>query len=180
MFILVTGGASCGKSEYGEKLLKTKKDKLYIATMKPYGDEEFKKIAKHRLMRQGKGFETLEAYENISALRLKKRYDAILFECISNVLANEKFGSAGGNENKNIVEGIFNAVQYLSKNTESLVVISNQVDMDGLEYDTVTSDYIKQHTEINARLAEIADTVIEVVFGIPIFLKGELKNEIIN
>ena len=68
MFILVTGGASSGKSAFAEGLIEKsgKKKKIYIATMRPYDDECIKRIERHRFLRKDKGFETAEIYGRIS------------------------------------------------------------------------------------------------------------------
>ena len=61
MFTLVSGGAASGKSEYAESLVLSCPSEMryYIATMMPFDDECRARIAKHRAMRAGKGFETV-------------------------------------------------------------------------------------------------------------------------
>ncbi len=71
MYCLVTGGAGSGKSEYAESLALSFCDKagsmFYIATMYPYDDEETKRrIHRHRSLREGKGFVTIERPFEIS------------------------------------------------------------------------------------------------------------------
>ena len=73
MYYLIIGGAGSGKSEYAEDLALSLKDDgdslYYIATMYPYGDEETKKrIERHRIMRAGKGFVTIERSSEISGV----------------------------------------------------------------------------------------------------------------
>ncbi|MGN0576267.1 MAG: bifunctional adenosylcobinamide kinase/adenosylcobinamide-phosphate guanylyltransferase, partial [Ruminococcus sp.] len=49
---LITGGAKCGKSKLAEKLLDSfQGNKIYIATMLPYGDEAEAAIKRHRKLR---------------------------------------------------------------------------------------------------------------------------------
>ena len=67
MILLVTGGSASGKSEYAEnralQLAKTEQKKLiYLAAMKPFGEEAAKRIERHRQLRAGKGFETVERF----------------------------------------------------------------------------------------------------------------------
>ena len=62
MKVLVTGGAASGKSEYAEKVLLSlagSGEKLYIACMRN-DSEAAKRIARHRALREGKGFVTIE------------------------------------------------------------------------------------------------------------------------
>ena len=72
MFHLITGGSGSGKSEYAEQKLmeyashsKRNKKRYYIATMIPFGKETEEKIARHRKLRAGKGFETIECYTDL-------------------------------------------------------------------------------------------------------------------
>ena len=73
MILLVTGGSASGKSEYAEnralQLAKTEQKKLiYLAAMKPFGEEAAKRIERHRQLRAGNGFETVERYTDIEGL----------------------------------------------------------------------------------------------------------------
>ena len=72
MLILVTGGSGSGKSAFAESVvmgLKTRPN-LYIATMYPFDDECHRRIARHRLMRRDKGFETLECYTGLKDAKI--------------------------------------------------------------------------------------------------------------
>ena len=46
---------------------------------------------------------------------------------------------------------------------------------DGCEYDDSTTDYIRRLGELNVKLAKAADTVVEVVYTIPVVLKGDIS-----
>lgn len=62
MFVLVTGGAASGKSAYAENLLlrSPASPKCYLATMLAQDAESRARVERHRAMRKGKGFLTLE------------------------------------------------------------------------------------------------------------------------
>ena len=56
----MTGGSACGKSSYAESLaVRLNGPRYYLAAMQPYGEGGAEKIARHREMRRGKGFETI-------------------------------------------------------------------------------------------------------------------------
>lgn len=168
MLILITGGSKNGKSRIAEDVLsKTELPKFYIATMEPYCPEAQEAIERHRAIRAGKGFETVEKYTDIGEIILPRKC-AVLLECICNLCANEMFSK---NE-KAPADKIVSGIKTLSEKAETLVIVTNQVGGDGIEYPSETMDYIKNMGEINCRIAEIADTVIEAVCGIPLFLKG--------
>ena len=63
MFSLIYGGSGSGKSAFAEQAVCTlAKDqkKYYLATMQIFDEEGQKKIERHRRLRAGKGFETIE------------------------------------------------------------------------------------------------------------------------
>lgn len=171
MITLVLGGSKCGKSRVAEELLnRFNGKKFYVATMQPYGSEAHAAIERHRKMRSGKCFETIEKYTDIDELDLP--YDcAVLLECMGNLCANEMFcdGDCSCPVNK-IVSGI----EMLSESVSELVIVSNDVGSDGIAYDEGTMKYIAAMGEINCRISSISDNVIECIYGIPVVLKGEL------
>ena len=62
MITLVTGGSGSGKSAYAESLLYSCEGiRYYIATMQIYDAEGEKKVERHRKLRAGKGFLTIES-----------------------------------------------------------------------------------------------------------------------
>ena len=96
MLILVTGGAASGKSEHAERLVCEKaQSRLYLATMQPFGKSAEARIARHRALRAGKGFATVERTLDLANLRLSRQYDGILLEDLGNLLANELFAPEG-------------------------------------------------------------------------------------
>ena len=93
--ILLTGGSACGKSSYAEGLcMAFPGPRYYLAAMRPAGEGGMEKIARHRAMRAGKGFETIERYTGYDHLKLPRRGTALL-ECICNLTANEMFDERG-------------------------------------------------------------------------------------
>lgn len=182
MMILVTGGASCGKSEIAEDIaLKFGGRKCYIATMYPFGDEGRRRVERHANLRGGKGFDTIEKYTILSEVDCGN-YDTVLLECVSNLLANEYFGNGeadAGRKSDNPGENAFlritEGISHLKKTTANLVIVTNDVFCDGIAYDNDTMKYMECLGNVNRFLAAEADAVIESVCGIPVFLKGEAE-----
>ena len=172
MMILLTGGAANGKSTFGESLcLQADGPRYYLAAMQPYGPEGEARIARHRKMREGKGFTTIERYTDYASLVLPARGTALL-ECIANLTANEMFDETG--EMTDPVETVLAGVDALRAQCDRLIVITNDVGSDGCGHPPETEAYVKALGRINAALAARADTVCELVAGIPILLKGAL------
>ncbi|MCM1334630.1 MAG: bifunctional adenosylcobinamide kinase/adenosylcobinamide-phosphate guanylyltransferase [Bacteroides sp.] len=169
MTTLITGGAKCGKSRYAEKILDGfAGDKIYIATMRPYGDEALRAIERHRRLRAGKGFRTVEKYTDLDELDLPEGC-GVLLECTANLCANEMFRDEGVFDP---VDKIIRGFDFLGRRAKTLVIVTNEVGSDGVAYARETADYIKYMGEINRRAAAKADRVIELVYGIPVVLKG--------
>lgn len=169
MLILITGGSGSGKSKYAEDIAVSLGGRqCYLATMFPFDEECRKKIERHRIMRIEKGFDTVECYQGIKKLELD--YDTVLLECMSNLLANEMYGEEkiDGSVPEYILEGI----SSLSNQVKNVVVVSNEVFSDGIEYDEETMKYIAYLGEINKSVSVMADKVVEVVYSIPVIHKG--------
>ena len=172
MMILLIGGAGCGKSSYAERILSgAPSPRYYLAAMQSYGEEGERRIQRHRAMREGKGFETVERYTDYASLTLPAR-GAALLECIANLTANEMFAPDGSASDP--FDRVVSGVDALMRQCDPLIVITNEIGSDGVVYDASTQAYIESLGRINAALAARADTVIEMVAGIPLILKGEL------
>lgn len=172
MITLITGGSKCGKSSLAERILSCGKydSLIYLATMQPFGSDAAEAIERHRKMREGKEFQTVEKYTDIHEI-VNDGNCGILLECMGNLCANEMFSE---NEISYPADKILSSVRCVSANASHLVIVSNEVGCDGLSYTRETQLYIRAMAEINSRTAELADNVIECVYGIPVVLKGEL------
>ena len=172
MLTLIYGGSGCGKSAYAEKLAVQSGGPLsYIATMQPFGMTAQKRIEKHRAQREGKGFRTIEWYTGLDKLKMP-RQKTILLECMGNLVANELFSPDGAG--KDAVERILKGIANLERQTEKLIVVSNDVFKDGLDYPEETQIYLNFLGAINRMLAQRAEQVFEIVCGIPLTIKGEV------
>lgn len=171
MLHVITGGSGSGKSRFAEQQILDlgPARRIYIATMHPYDEESFARIDRHRAMRAEKQFDTMECYTGLKNLELPSDAN-VLLECMSNLAANEMFepGAAGENTVAEIMEGI----RHIKEQVANLVVVTNEICSDGIEYDPVTTQYQQYLGQINQQMAAMADKVTEVVYGIPLHMKG--------
>ena len=172
MMTVITGGSGSGKSAYAENYICERsgnRHKYYIATMKVSDTEGEKRIERHRRMRQGKGFITIEQptdirklVEKMENLRYAGDQPAALLECMSNLVANEMFQE----DDKGTPE-IVDTDTVCQKISEGIRLLR-----DSFEELAATMEYLKAMGLINQEIAAMADRVIEVVVGIPVRIKG--------
>ncbi|MCR4890941.1 MAG: bifunctional adenosylcobinamide kinase/adenosylcobinamide-phosphate guanylyltransferase, partial [Lachnospiraceae bacterium] len=99
MNYLVLGGSGSGKSAYAERLAVDlcRDGKLfYIATMLRDGRDAEKRIRRHRALREGKGFQTLEQAWDMGELAETVKGGTLLLEALSDLAANEFFRMPAG------------------------------------------------------------------------------------
>lgn len=208
MITLITGGSGSGKSAYAEKYIchasneKGFKEKYYIATMQVFDEEGQRKIDRHRRLRAGKGFITIEqprdiqdAVSKLQSENCLKTGRSALLECMSNLVANEMFPPVDASDTKEagvkkealdepdnmrdyentlislVSKKVLKDVSILSENVAELVIVTNNVFEDGVCYDESTMNYIKAMGIVNRGLAAMAESVVEVVAGIPVAVK---------
>ena len=192
MLALILGGASSGKSEYAEALaVKLAEEKglkkLYLATMHNDGEEARQRVLRHRALRQGKGFYTVEA-PMLSDLKNPALFQAaaeamgtaaekcvILLETLSVLAANELFSECGIFRNREMARTLpgdmLRVISALP--CAYLIVVSDEIFSDGGRtpegepYDPATCAYLQVLGEAHRLLADQAELVTEVCMGIP-------------
>ena len=167
MFTLIIGDAASGKSEFAEAhVLKLPGRRVYLATMEPFGAEARARVERHRRLRAGKGFETVERYTDLRGLEVGQDAN-ILLECLGNLLANELYSPQGGGS-----QAVLAGMEHLLARSAHLTVVTNEVCSGGADYAGDTFIYIEELSRINRILAARADWVVEVVCGLSNVLKG--------
>lgn len=171
MMILITGGSGSGKSACAESRVLEFGDypRIYIATMFPFDQESRKRIERHRVMRVGKGFETIECYTGLKNTEIPEN-SVVLLECMSNLTANEMFQENGAGSET--VFEIMTGIRKILAKARHLIVVTNEIFSEAMHYEGDTKTYQQYLGNINQLLAEMADEVIEVVYGIPVYHKG--------
>ena len=171
MTIMFTGGSGCGKSFFAEQCVqKMKVDNcsyFYVATMQVWDDESRVRVARHQAQRMGHGYTTLEIPKNFSSDCIAEN-SIVLFEDLPNLVANEMFDHGS-------VARILPELIRLQKKCKHLFIVTNDVFSDGVVYDRETTMYQKELATLNREVASLADVVCELVYGIPIVLKGGLS-----
>lgn len=157
MITLITGGSGSGKSAYAEKYIcrvsneNGYKEKYYIATMQVFDDEGQRKIDRHRRLRAGKGFITIEqprdiqnAVSKLQSENCLKTGRSALLECMSNLVANEMFPPADAS-----------GIQATEAEKEALDDTENMKDYENTQIRRVSKKVLKEVSILSENVAEL-------------------------
>lgn len=166
---LVLGGAASGKSAYAETLInRSKRHKLYVATAQAFDVEMKDKIQAHQNSR-GDDWQTIEApFDLTKALKQGRQDDAILIDCATLWLTNLIMNDAAIDEE---------ITQFLSGCADAqcpVVVVSNELGQGVVPENALARRFRNAHGRMNQNIAAQADTVVAVMAGLPLALKGTL------
>lgn len=170
---LVVGTPGSGKSAHAEELavrFAGNGPKIYVATMIPYGEEGAKRVERHRKLREGKGFETIEkptAVDELAPALDDRPGASCLLECAANLAANEAYDP----KNKKLTRDelaalVVKEIEALIPRCAAMTIVTNEFPLDAPGYDDSTREYAALMRGVNAALAKIVDRVDTVVDGV--------------
>lgn len=192
MLIFISGGVRSGKSSLGEKLtisLAGENRKIYLATARHYDEEITKRIQIHQQNRAGKDFLTIDKSWDIGEVAATlEAEDTIIVDCLGTLLANEMFGrpelssesgesieSSTGTSFKEdnsemsspelIGAKILADFNLIHTKVANLIVVSNEVFTDGIQYAKSTEEYLENLAKLHIELAEASDVAIECLYS---------------
>ena len=137
-------------------------ERIYLATMIPYGADGAARVEKHRKMREGKGFTTIEAPFDITGAIEKADVpgnSTVLLECLSNLVANELFERHALPEE--ITAKLTDDVIKLAGKVRNLIIVSNHFEITA-DFDNETETYAQTMDTINEALGSVCDKVIRI------------------
>jgi adenosylcobinamide kinase/adenosylcobinamide-phosphate guanylyltransferase len=167
---LILGGAASGKSQFAEDTaLRHPGARIYIATAQAWDDEMRAKIAAHKATRAGQEWDTVEAPLDLpAAIGAQTGAGVILVDCVtmwlSNVILAERCWQ----------EALCALVAALSRAAAPVVLVSNEVGQGIVPENALARRFRQAQGQTNQRLAAECDTVIAVMAGLPLALKGAL------
>lgn len=165
MKALIIGHPDSGKSAVAEDMvlgISAPGERIYLATMIPYGDEGTERVRRHREMRAGKGFETIEApFDAAEALTDVKDPEnrTVLLECLSNLAANELFER--NNAPDAVIHKLTDDIIMLAEKVKNLIIVSNHFEITP-DFDKETVLYANTLDSINLALSDVCDEVIRI------------------
>lgn len=169
MIYLVTGGERSGKSSFAENLAKKIATKpIYIATARKWDDDFQTRIDRHQKGRDAH-WVTIEKEKNISEIVFSKQVAVI--DCITLWLTNFFVDTQNNVEfSLDLAKAEFDAV--VAQENITIILITNELGM-GVHAETpIGRKFTELQGWMNQYLAKKADTVILMVSGIPVTIKG--------
>jgi len=184
MRIFISGGCKNGKSTYAQHITKWQNNHnnhlnplYYIATMIATDHEDRERIVRHQQERDGWGFVTIEQPKNIGCI-LDKCNDSgsFLLDSLTALLANEMFSSSGDID-ENAHERIATELLQVLSKLENIVIVSDFIYSDAMQYDPFTEVYRKSLAALDRLMAKNCDVVLEAAYTQIIVHKGEIATE---
>lgn len=168
MIVLIVGRPDSGKSRRAEELALTLSEngkRIYLATMIPFGEEGEKRIQKHRKMREGKGFSTVECPTDIADILENEeelKNATCLLECVSNLVGNEmhKKGQEDWSD-RQLVDKITADIKRISQKCSDMVIVTNRFEAEP-SFDEDTLRYVKLLEAVNEELKGFADRIEDI------------------
>lgn len=170
--IFITGGGRSGKSRYAlDYANRNFSEKLFLATSEPLDEEMVQRIENHKKAR-GPEWQTIE--EPVEIVNKINEYEGIgkviLIDCITLWLYNLLMR---WDNDLRIMEETARLIDSLKRSPASCILVSNEVGMGIVPADPLSRRYRDLLGAMNQKIAEALDTVIFMVSGIPLFLKGK-------
>lgn len=177
--LLVTGGSRSGKSAYAEAMARAlAPEVVYIATASVRDDEMAQRIAAHRRARP-QDWRTIEAPVKAGRAILEHAAPGrcIVLDCVtlwlSNVLGLHEAHTDPPPLKRERLEAERDALLSAVEQCRShLVIVSNELGSGIVPMGQLTRFFVDEHGWTNQRLAELCDSVVLMVAGVPVKLKS--------
>lgn len=170
--VLVLGGARSGKSTYAQKLAEAWwRNPLYLAPAEALDEEMVARVKLHQKQR-GSHWGCAEEPLDVAGIirdNTPKR-DGVLFDCatlwLTNVLLKEGEDAVRARKRE--------LLEALKASATGVIIVSNEVGMGIVPDSALGREFRDLQGWLNQDLAAVADTVLFVIAGLPMVLKGSL------
>lgn len=180
MTCFISGGAKCGKSTLAQNLTVTLANggkRYYVATMISSGKEDDERIRRHIADREGMGFETVECFQNVlDCLETADADGVFLVDSVTALMQNALFPAEKDYElDLDAAKRCSDELVEFAGKVRHAVFVSDYIYSDAEVYSASTEKYRRCLADVDRRLAQVCDTVVEVAAGQYIVHKGELR-----
>lgn len=167
--LVVTGGCKSGKSVFSQRVAESVGERrLFLATAEALDGEMKQRIEEHK--RKRKDWDTVEEPLEIARVISEEghKYDVVLVDCLTLWLSNllGRYGEAA--------EGYIDEfVEACQRSAPPLILVSNEVGMGIVPDNPLARLFRDLAGAMNQRIGELADVVVMMIAGLPLFVKGE-------
>jgi adenosylcobinamide kinase/adenosylcobinamide-phosphate guanylyltransferase len=171
--ILITGGCRSGKSRFALDYANRRfSKKIYLATAEVLDEEMGLRVENHKRAR-GPEWQTVEEPLGIveKIVAYGDKAEAILLDCLTLWLTNLLLKWDDDSKIMNEVERLAEALKQVRA---TLIVVTNEVGMGIVPDNPLGRRFRDLSGMTNQTIAQAADTVVFMVSGLPLFLKGVL------
>ena len=168
--VLVLGGARSGKSSWALRYTEENyQTYLFLATAQIFDEEMAEKVKRHKESRGPKWNLLEEPLEIAETLKTKcDDLEAILLDCLtvwqSNVLLIKGEEEIGFYKDQ--------LLKTLSTRKQAIIIVSNEVGAGIVPENRLGRKFRDYAGQLNQEVAALADKVLFLVAGLPIYLKG--------
>ena len=174
MLTFILGGARSGKSRFAQSLCGTAPRVASLATALPQDEEMRARIARHRLDRPP-AWTTFEEPLEISRLvdQQASSFDMILLDCLTLWLSNWCW-EYRNQTIEQLEASVASEIERLSQASLKvrLTAVSNEVGCGIVPGSSIARQFRDLQGMVNQRVASAAQTVYQMVAGIPVLIKS--------
>jgi adenosylcobinamide kinase / adenosylcobinamide-phosphate guanylyltransferase len=172
--ILVLGGVRSGKSRYAQQLAERYAQVTFVATAERRDDQEMhRKIERHRAERPAHWTTVEEPVALARAIQTSEQgCDALLIDCLTLFAAN--LLEVCASDPAALQAYVDELCAALQAATRTVILVSNEVGSGVVPAYALGRRFRDLVGEINQRVAGVADTVLLMIAGLPLTLKGSL------
>ena len=171
---LVLGGVRSGKSRFALNLASRTDSVTFVATARPLDDEMRRKIERHRRERPAEWSTREEPLKLDEAIAESEgASELIIIDCLTLFAANLLEAHS---ENQDAIGVSIDALCLaLKKTNRRVVLVSNEVGSGIVPAYAAGRQFRDMLGEMNQRVAAVADNVVLMVAGLPVWIKGSLE-----
>lgn len=175
MLTLILGGARSGKSGHAQRLAEASgRPVCYVATAEAGDAEMAARIARHRAERPGHWLTREEPRHP------ERAFDAaacVVLDCLTLWLSNwlcrdDVVGFAAARASL-----LAAAADVASDPARQLILVANEVGLGVIPMGALSRRFVDEAGWLNQEIARLADTVVFMAAGLPLYLKGTPGND---
>jgi adenosylcobinamide kinase/adenosylcobinamide-phosphate guanylyltransferase len=170
--LFIVGGARSGKSRFASEHFSSDTRIVFVATAEARDEDMIKRIARHRADRPSRWATIEEPFELVARLReLDGGPDGIIVDCLTLWVSNLVLR---GDCDEVILEQADALAGLIRGGGSPLVLVSNEVG-EGVHPETTMGLRFRDLLgHVNQRVAAACETVVLMVAGIPLAVKGQV------